>query len=104
MAHLSGAEDEPTMIVSAYVSPIYSHPRRNGGHMIRLYALPAGLLLLSLLIQPARAADVSEKKAAELKWAKGVAVDFLDAAFNGHLEQAESLIDSSLKASFAREG
>jgi len=72
--------------------------------MIRLYALPAGLLLLSLLIQPARAADVSEKKAAELKWAKGVAVDFLDAAFNGHLEQAESLIDSSLKASFAREG
>ena len=50
------------------------------------------------------ATEASEKKAAELKWAKGVASDFLDAAFKGNLEQAESLIDSSLKKTFGKEG
>jgi len=53
---------------------------------------------------PAFATDESVKKAAERKWAKGVATDFLDAAFNGKLEQAESLMDLSLKKSFAKEG
>ena len=46
---------------------------------------------------PAFATDESVKKAAERKWAKGVATDFLDVAFSGKLEQAESPIDSSLK-------
>jgi hypothetical protein len=71
--------------------------------MNRSYVLASGLLL-GLLGQPACAADAGEKKTAELKWAKGVAVDFFDAAFSGQFEQAESMIDSSLKASFAKEG
>jgi hypothetical protein len=71
--------------------------------MIRFYALGPLVLLLPCLIQPAGAIEES-KKEAELKWAKGVAADFLEAAFNGKLEQAESLIDSSLKTAFAREG
>ena len=72
--------------------------------MIRLHALPSALLVVSIFLQPACAADVGKKKTAELKWAKGVAKDFLKAAFKGQLEQAESLIDSSLKKSFAKEG
>jgi len=72
--------------------------------MIRLYALALWLLLLGWFSQLACAADVSKKKAAELKWAKGVATDFIDAAFNSNLEQAESLIDSSLKKALAKEG
>jgi hypothetical protein len=76
----------------------------NGGRMIRLYVLVPGLLLLGWFSPLVCAADVSEKKAAELKWAEGVATDFFDAAFNSKLEQAESLIDSSLKKVFAKEG
>ncbi len=72
--------------------------------MIRLYALAAGLLLLTWFIPPADGADANEKKAAELKWAKGVATDFFDVAFTGKLEQAESLIDSSLQMAFAKDG
>jgi hypothetical protein len=72
--------------------------------MIRLYALAPVLLLSGFLMQPARAAEGGEKKAAELKWAKGVATDFLDAAFHSNIEQAESLIDSSLKKTLAKEG
>ena len=72
--------------------------------MIRLYSLAPVFLLLGLFIQPACAAEKDDKKAAELEWAKGVAKDFFEAAFNGHLEQAESLIDSSLKQAFAKEG
>ena len=79
--------------------------------MIRWHILPAALLLLSFLMPHAganeereRQPDPNEKKAAELKWAKGVATDFLDAAFKGDLEQAESLIDASLKEAFAKEG
>jgi len=106
-------------VASLAGAPIYTDPYRvrltgagqpnkkfgfKGGRMIRLYALAPGLLLLAWFSQFACAADVSEKKASELKWAKGVATDFLDAAFNSKLEQAESLIDSSLKKAFAREG
>jgi hypothetical protein len=72
--------------------------------MIRLYTLTSVFLLLNSFLQPACAADVNRKKAAELRWAKGVARDFLEAAFTGQLEQAESLIDTSLKKSFAKEG
>jgi|GEM_PF-7001086 len=72
--------------------------------MIRLYALALGLLLSSWASQLTCADDMSDKKSAELKWAKGVATDFLNAAFNGKIEQAESLIDSSLKMAFAKEG
>jgi hypothetical protein len=72
--------------------------------MIRFFSLAPWLLLMVWFSQLACAADVSEKKAAELKWAKGVATDFFDAAFNSKLEQAESLIDSSLKRAFAKEG
>jgi hypothetical protein len=72
--------------------------------MIRSYVLASGLLLLGWFSPPDCVADVGEKKAAELKWAKGVATDFFDSAFNGKLEQAECLIDSSLQKAFAKEG
>jgi hypothetical protein len=74
-----------------------------GGRVNRLSVI-SGLLLLGWFSQAACTADASDKKAEELQWAKGVATDFLDAAFNGDLEQAESLIDSSLKKVFAEEG
>lgn len=59
---------------------------------------------ISLLVSTGDVSDQDAKKTAELKWAKGVASDFLAAAFDGQLEQAEALIDSSLKKSFAKEG
>lgn len=70
--------------------------------MIRWYAL--ALLLMGWFSQLVCAADGTEKKAAELKWAKGVATDFLTSTFNSNLEQAETLLDSSLKKVFAKEG
>ena len=44
------------------------------------------------------------RKVAELKWAKGVATDFLEATFDWRIEQAEALIDASLKKSFQKGG
>ncbi len=71
--------------------------------MIKFHALTSALLLLNS-IPPGLAADEGDRRVAELKWAKGVATDFLDSAFNGNLVQAEGLLDSSLKRSFARDG
>jgi hypothetical protein len=44
------------------------------------------------------------KKAIELEWAKGVAEDFLAAAIAGDSRSAELLVDTTMKASFARKG
>lgn len=44
------------------------------------------------------------RKVAELKWAKGVATDFLEATFDWRIEQAEALIDAGLKKSFQKGG
>src|ERR1700676_2089296 len=71
--------------------------------MNRYCAFVSVFLLWGISLQPANAADES-KKDADLRWAKGVAKDFLEAAFNGNIEQAENLIDSSLKKSFAGAG
>lgn len=72
--------------------------------MMLIHAFPPFALLLVMLISPAYSADERDKKSEELKWAKGVAMDFFDSAFSGHIEQAESLIDSSLKAILAKDG
>jgi hypothetical protein len=72
--------------------------------MFRPILLPCVLLLMASLQPTVRAADDTERKAAELKWAKGVASDFFDAAFKGNVEQAESLLDPTLKKTFAKEG
>jgi hypothetical protein len=61
------------------------------------------LLVAGCLALPACGGEAEGKKAAELSWAKGVAEDFLDAAFAGKGEQAQTLIDSSLKSAFAKE-
>jgi hypothetical protein len=45
-----------------------------------------------------------DKKSAELKWARGVASDFFEAAFKANLVMAENLIDSSLKKNFEKRG
>ena len=53
----------------------------------------------------AKADDKSAaRKVAELKWAKGVATDFLEATFDWRIEQADALIDASLKKSFQKGG
>jgi hypothetical protein len=61
-------------------------------------------LVASCLTLPVFAGEADSKKAAELAWAKGVAEDFLDAAFAGKGEQAQALVDSSLKSVLAKEG
>jgi hypothetical protein len=48
--------------------------------------------------------DREGKKAEDLKWAKGVASDFLTAAFEGDTKSAAALIDVSLKEAYAKEG
>ncbi len=65
---------------------------------------PSSVFLLVLLLTPPASGTEPTKKEAELKWAKGVATDFFEAAFKGKLEQAECLIDSSMKNAFAKEG
>jgi hypothetical protein len=60
-----------------------------------------GLLLCPLLT--ISAVEAETKKAAELKWAKGVMSDFLDAAFGGRLAHAEALLDVTLKKTMAKE-
>ena len=70
--------------------------------MIRTCVFALALTLAVVGSRPTVADETSEKQAAELKWAKGVASDFFDAAFNGNLEAAESLIDSSLKELHAK--
>jgi hypothetical protein len=72
--------------------------------MVRFTGLGLWLLICGLFLRTAAAVDVPEKKAAELNWAKGVAEDFLEAAFAGKTEQAQSLIDGTLKSAFAKEG
>lgn len=62
------------------------------------------LLLVNSLTLPACAEEVDGKKEAELMWARGVAEDFLDAAFTGNAEQSQALLDSSLKSAFAKAG
>lgn len=72
--------------------------------MVRFRYLALSVLLLGFLSRPTSGEDVKEKKAEELSWAKGLATDFLDAAFNFDLEAAENLMDSSLKTAFAKDG
>lgn len=66
--------------------------------------MAAWLLVTSFSALPALAAERDDTKTAELAWAKGVAEDFLEAAFSGRGEQAQTLIDSTLKAAFAKDG
>lgn len=70
--------------------------------MLRPLVFPCVFVLI--VFQPTARAAENEKKAAELKWAKGVAHDFLEAAFKGNTEMAESLLDSTLKKTLAKEG
>jgi len=42
------------------------------------------------------------KKAADLKWAKGIAADFFAAAVSGQEQQAAALVDASLIAAFGK--
>jgi hypothetical protein len=72
--------------------------------MTGVRSLVAGILLASLSMESAALAGDEDRKADDLKWARGVAADFLDAAFQGHLEQAEALVDPSLGQAFARQG
>jgi hypothetical protein len=54
--------------------------------------------------EPGAAKDTPPSRAEELKWAKGVAEDFLNLAFAGDLKHAQALIDTSLKNAYAQEG
>lgn len=65
---------------------------------------PSVILALLALSLPTTWAAEESKKDAELRWAKGVAEDFLNAAFWGELEQAESLLDATFKKAFATQG
>lgn len=71
------------------------------GHLDKI----AACLFAIIFISPAApAAEGDSKKSSELAWARSVAEDFLNAALAGQGEQAQQLLDSSLKEAFAKEG
>lgn len=61
--------------------------------------LACSLLLLACVA--AAAQDKSDKKEAELKWAKGVVNDFMTAGIRGEYEQAAILLADELKKTLA---
>jgi methionine-rich copper-binding protein CopC len=57
------------------------------------------------IVSDANASDAKladAKKAADLKWAKGIAADFFAAAVSGQEQQAAALVDASLIAAFGK--
>ncbi len=64
----------------------------------------AACVLGAVALFAGAASGQENRKALEMEWAKGVAEDFLEAAIKGDDRSAESLVDTTMKARFAREG
>jgi hypothetical protein len=61
-------------------------------------------VLAAMVLLAGDAPQDLDRKANELRWAKGVAEDFLAAALAGDDKAAASLIDATLKAAHAKDG
>ncbi len=77
---------------------------RKTKNMCHIDKIAACLFALIFISPAAPAAEGDSRKSNELAWARSVAEDFLDAALAGQGEQAQQLMDSSLKEAFAKEG